>query len=360
MSISYDGLPNVRAAEAGLDDAAIAAAFPDRAVDVAKQVLGLVTAEQGMAVPTNGGAFLFAVDREAAFFGAYLRCARFRGATKLDIDDRLEVAAPLLDAVGLVEAFLKKHAFLGARFEGWHRHDEWSVPLDMLREVVLNALVHADYSMINRSPIRVAFYDDRIEVDNPGWLMPGLTIEMMREGASKVRNPLLARVFHEAGLIEAWGTGIPGIFTKAAELDLPEPVIVELPGIIRVVVPTWHHLFMAGTPPYPSRFDQEGQVSASEGQVEGQVGDAEGQVDAKVVSLLEAAFVARSRAELLSAIGMGNKYERFARWVQPLLDTGWLEMTQPDSPRSPTQRYRITQSGQDILASQNQVRRAVG
>ncbi|MDR1426644.1 MAG: hypothetical protein LBJ08_02655 [Bifidobacteriaceae bacterium] len=142
----------------------------------------------------------------------------------------------------------------------------------MLREVVLNALAYADYSMIKRTPIRVAFYDDRIEVDNPGGLMPGLTVEMIREGTSRVRNPLVARVFHEAGLIEAWGTGIPGLAAGAAERGLPEPTIAELPGIIRVVVPTHHQSFMAGAPPYSGRFADGGRVAAlSEGHMGGQV-----------------------------------------------------------------------------------------
>ncbi|MDR1443144.1 MAG: putative DNA binding domain-containing protein [Bifidobacteriaceae bacterium] len=350
--ISYDSMPNIRAAEKGLDGAAIASVFPDREVETVKRVLGLTAQEQGSEVPRNGGAFLFAVDREAAFYGAYLRCARFRGTKKQDIDDRLELSVPLLEAVERVEDFLKKHAFRGARFEGWYRHDEWSVPLAMLREVVLNALTHADYSMINRSPIRVAFYDDRIEVDNPGALMPGLTVEMMREGASRVRNPLVARVFHEAGLIEARGTGIPGVMAGAAERGLPEPTIAELPGIIRVVVPTHHQSFMAGAPPYPDRFTDGGRAAAPSGrQVEGQVDAQEGQVDAKVVTLLEAGTEARSRAEMLAAIGAGNKYERFARWVQPLLDARWLEMTQPASPRSPTQKYRTTEAGRRVLAA---------
>jgi ATP-dependent DNA helicase RecG len=349
--ISYDSMPNGRAAEAGLDGAAIQAAFPGRKLETTKRVLNLITKEQGQEVPTNGGAFLFAVDREAAFYGAYLRCVRFRGTKKQDIDDRLELSVPLLEGVEHVEAFLKKHAFMGARFEGWYRRDEWSVPLDMLREVVLNALVHADYSMITGNPIRVAFYDDRIEVDNPSGLMPGLTVEMMREGVSRVRNPLLARVFHEAGLIEAWGTGIPSVMAKAVEHGLPEPTIVERPGFIRVVVPTHHQLFMAGAPPYPDRFDYGREGAPLEGQAGGQVATTEGQADAKVVTLLDMGSTPRSRMELLSAIGMSNKYERFARWVQPLLDSGWLEMTQPDTPRSPTQKYRTTEAGRLALAT---------
>jgi predicted HTH transcriptional regulator len=380
----YDQLPNPAAAEAGLDQEAIATAFPDHPVKTTERVLGLVVEEQGRRVPTNGGAFLFAKDREAAFYGAYLRCARFRGTIRADIDDQLDLAVPLLEAVGLVEGFLKKHAFRAARFDGWRRLDEWSVPLDILREVVLNSLVHSDYSMIRRSPIRVAFFDDRVEVDNPGWLLPGLTPELMLQGTSRVRNPLIARVFHEAGLTEAWGTGIPRLMAEAARRGLPEPSISELPGIIRVVVPTQHRLFMEGAPPYPSRSEATGfatvdpasgqapeQKDQARGQAGGQaalqgdqVGDSAGRrpeggnggrtPNARSLELLRAALTPVNRAELLATIGLVNKHASFARWAQPLVDAGWLEPTHPNAPRSPKQRYHTTAVGRAALAAATQ------
>jgi len=86
------------------------------------------------------------------------------------------------------------------------RKDVWSIPLTMLREVIINALVHADYSQIG-APIRLSFFDDRIEVENPGILLPGMTIEDVKSGVSKIRNRVIARVFRELDLIEQWGSG---------------------------------------------------------------------------------------------------------------------------------------------------------
>lgn len=68
--------------------------------------------------------------------------------------------------------------------------------------MVINALVHTDYSQ-RGAPIRIAFFDDRIEVENPGILLAGMTIEDMKSGVSKIRNPVIARVFRELKLIEA-------------------------------------------------------------------------------------------------------------------------------------------------------------
>ncbi|HMB30899.1 MAG TPA: ATP-binding protein [Desulfohalobiaceae bacterium] len=80
--------------------------------------------------------------------------------------------------------FLKKHAMRGADFSEVRRKDVWNIALGILREVVINALVYADYSQ-RGAPIRGASFDDRIEVENPGMLLPGMTVEDMKQGISK-------------------------------------------------------------------------------------------------------------------------------------------------------------------------------
>ena len=113
------------------------------------------------------------------------------------------------------------------------RKDVWSIPLTMLREVIINALVHADYSQIG-APIRLSFFDDRIEVENPGILLPGMTIEDVKSGVSKIRNRVIARVFRELDLIEQWGSGFRRILQEATDLGLSEPVIEEIGMRVRV------------------------------------------------------------------------------------------------------------------------------
>jgi len=97
--------------------------------------------------------------------------------------------------------FLKKHAFRGAEISDLKRKDVWSIPLTILREVIINALVHADYSQ-KGAPIRISFFNDRIKVENPGILLPGMTIEDVKQGVSRIRNRVIARVFRELNLIE--------------------------------------------------------------------------------------------------------------------------------------------------------------
>jgi len=75
-----------------------------------------------------------------------------------------------------------------------------------------------------------------IEIENPGILLPGMTIKDMKQGISKIRNPVIARLFREMNLIEQWGTGVPRMFKQAQELGLPEPQILELGMRVRFIV----------------------------------------------------------------------------------------------------------------------------
>ena len=81
-------------------------------------------------------------------------------------------------------------------------------------------------------------FDDRIEVDNPGLLPFGLTVEDIRRGVSKLRNRVIGRVFHELKLIEQWGSGIQRMIAACAEAGLPTPVFEEIGTHFRVIVST--------------------------------------------------------------------------------------------------------------------------
>ncbi len=94
---------------------------------------------------------------------------------------------------------------------------------------------NADYSHCG-SPLRVAFFDDRIEIESPGGLLPGLTVAEMKQGISQIRNPVIARVFRELDFIEQWGSGIPGVFREASALGLKEPEIREIGSRVRFIV----------------------------------------------------------------------------------------------------------------------------
>jgi predicted HTH transcriptional regulator len=115
------------------------------------------------------------------------------------------------------------------------REDRWSVPLVAIREALMNAIVHADCAQ-QGAPIRLALFDDRIEIENPGLLPSGLTIEDIRQGVSKLRNRVIGRVFHELHLIEQWGSGVQRMTSTCQAAGLNAPKLEEIGIHFRVTI----------------------------------------------------------------------------------------------------------------------------
>ena len=95
---------------------------------------------------------------------------------------------------------------MAAKIENMHRVDISEYPEVAIREILVNAICHADYSL-GGMRILVAIYEDRMEIQNPGMLPFGMTIEDLKAGVSKIRNRVIARVCREMGLMEEWGSG---------------------------------------------------------------------------------------------------------------------------------------------------------
>jgi len=296
--------------------------------------LKLLTHEQGRLVPTKGAVLLFGKDRIRYFPDAWIQCGRFVGQDKAEIFDHIELHDHLPRAVESIMLFLKKHAMRGADFSEIRRKDVWSIPLGILREVVINALVHADYSQ-RGAPTRIAFFDDRIEVENPGILLPGMTIEDMKQGVSKIRNSVIARVFRELGLIEQWGSGVRRIFKEAEELGLPELQIVEIGMRLRFIVPLTEQIT----------------VKAKTGQVEAQVeAQVKAQVDLDILAVC--AEHPLSSSEIAAALGHKKLSGNLRKALPRLKEAGLLEYTIPDKPNSRLQKYRLTPKGKAVIDAQ--------
>ena len=115
---------------------------------------------------------------------------------------------------------------LGARLKGIYRKDIYELPPDSIRELIINAVMNC--SFLQNSHIQVAVYDDRLEITSPGGLMPGVTLDKMKEGYSKIRNRALAHAFSYMNLIEAWGSGIPKLMEAMQEYGLRDPEFCDL------------------------------------------------------------------------------------------------------------------------------------
>jgi ATP-dependent DNA helicase RecG len=139
----------------------------------------------------------------------------------------------VLDAVDAVAKFIKRNTRLSAEIKGMRRKDIPEYPPSAVREALINALVHTDYS-IKGSDIQIAIFDNRLEIQNPGMLPFGFTLENFKAGVSRVRNRVIARVFHELKLMEQWGSGYKRIIEACQAEGYPEPKWEELGTFIRV------------------------------------------------------------------------------------------------------------------------------
>lgn len=195
--------------------------------------LRLITQHQGRLVPTIGGMLLFGSVRERYFPDAWVQCGRFAGTDKAHILDQRDIREYLPFALNEAFDFVRKHGTRSAEFNELRRRDTWNVPLEAIREALINAIVHAVYAQTG-APIRVAIFDNRIEIENPGLLTGGLTIGDVRAGVSKLRNRVIGRVFKALNLIEQWGSGFQRMVASCHEMGLPEPVMEEVAFRFRI------------------------------------------------------------------------------------------------------------------------------
>ncbi len=188
---------------------------------------------------TKGAVLLFGKRPRQACSSARLQIGRFKGEVILDnrfLDGTLwEQLEATMDALRGYLQVRQEIRSTAPTVEGLQRHDIWEYPLDALREAIINALIHRDYTASGHIQVRVE--EDSIRIWSPGELPPGMTLaKLLREPhGSRPRNPFLAETFFFAGLIESWGTGIGRMRRLCREQGLPEPDFREDVGGFLVV-----------------------------------------------------------------------------------------------------------------------------
>ena len=235
----FDEQPVSDANSEAIDFRAAAELFADSRKLTRKdlETLRILVPHQGRLVPSVGGLVLLGHYRLERFPDAWIQAGRFAGLDRSKIIDSTEIRTVLPQAAIDAVSFVQKHAMRAADIGPLQRRDRWSIPVVAVREAVINAIVHADYSQ-RGAPIRLSIFDDRLEVESPGLLPVGVTVADLHRGISKLRNRVIGRVFHELGLIEQWGSGIQRMTTACREAGLPDPVLEEIAVRFRVTVPT--------------------------------------------------------------------------------------------------------------------------
>ena len=173
---------------------------------------------------TFGGYLLFAKDYCVI---SDVQVGRFK--SEITIIDSISLNTDLFTETDEIIAFIKKHLMVEFIITGNpQRTERFDYPLDAIREIVVNMIVHRDYRDSSGSIIKI--FDNKIEFYNPGRLFGGITINDLLTGnyTSKSRNKLIAKAFKETGLIERYGSGIMRIRRICLDYGIKEPVFQEV------------------------------------------------------------------------------------------------------------------------------------
>jgi ATP-dependent DNA helicase RecG len=163
-----------------------------------------------------------------------VKLAVFDGIEKAIFKDRWEFTGSLISQLNESYKLIDRYNRNRSVIDGLHRIDNRDYPIEAVREALLNALVHRDYSFSDSTLISI--FDDRIEFVNIGGLVRGISYNDMMIGVSVARNRSLANVFYRLTLIEAYGTGIPSIIRSYKSCDA-KPVIEVTDNAYKITLP---------------------------------------------------------------------------------------------------------------------------
>lgn len=222
-------------------------------------------------------------------------------------DKRIEgtIEQMLEDAVSFVVRNMKRKIIIGSDGK---RADKTQYPIAAVREAVLNALIHRDYSIhTENSPIRLLMFDNRMEIENPGGLYGRGTIDKLGETGLDTRNPYIAGALELLIGSENRYSGIPTMRFEMKSHSLPDPVFESSQGVFRVTL-----------------YNDEASAGES----------------LKLTDqILSYCASPRSREELAERFDFSAPTYFISKYVRPLVREGRLGMTIPDKPKSKNQHY---------------------
>jgi len=262
-----------------------------------------------------------------------------RFQTPIIIKDDSRLKTDLFAEVEGVMEFVRKHINKAIIVTGRPQHEErWDYPLDAIREIVINSIIHRDYSSSQDSVVKV--YDDKIEFFNPGGLPAGLTVERLLKGnyISDARNKKVADAFKTVGLIEKYGSGIKRILREFRNYGLPDPEFREIGRGFMVTV--FKKTGQVGTKSAPSRH-QVGTKSGIESRIESGI-------ESRILLALQKDHPLGMKG-LSAALGWSSPNRYLHQAVRLLIEKVLIERTIPDKPSSRLQKYRLTAKGKEHI-----------
>ncbi len=174
----------------------------------------------------------FALLSNNPFPHARIQCAYFEDEKGLVFRDSKDFTGSIVSQVVDAINFVLKHLEMKSDIDGLVRIDHYEIPLNAIREAIINAVVHREY-MLEGCSIFIRVFNDRVEIESPG-LPLGLDMNDLESGRSVIRNQTIASVFKAIGFIERYGTGIRRMIDECKKNGVKEPEFKENGEFLRV------------------------------------------------------------------------------------------------------------------------------
>jgi len=192
--------------------------------------LGAGIIEEEKFFPTTTGILFFGKNPQE--FVAYNRVtiARYKGIVPVTFIDKADLIGTIPEIIAGCEQFIKRNTRNSAEIVGYERIEIPEYPIVAIREGVVNAVSHKDYSN-SKDPIQVSIFDDRIEITNPG--IPDVPTSEL-EGSHRPRNAIICKLLNDAGYMESMGTGIARMKELMKENGLNPPILEILGNLFKI------------------------------------------------------------------------------------------------------------------------------
>lgn len=185
--------------------------------------------------PTYGGILMFCEFPEKYVPEAFVVCTRFAGTKGRSIVQTDELHGPISVLAESVLDFVSQWLERDYQLHGIRKKGRIVIPPDALREAIVNALVHRKYTI--PGPIKIALFDDRLEIFNPG-CFPGLvSLANLGDGTTFLRNLVIARIARKMRIMEKLGIGIQLIFDACRQANLKKPIYNEEGDFVKITFP---------------------------------------------------------------------------------------------------------------------------
>ena len=186
------------------------------------------------------GLLLFGKAPQEAMYHARISAVRWSGnEAGEEIIDRQEILGRLPQQIEHAEAFVLRNTRLSTTIKGVQQTDIYEYPRPALREAIVNAVAHRDYSL-DGAQILLYIFDDRLEIRSPGILPNSVTLDSIRTHYSKPRNETIARVLFNLGYVNTLGSGIPRMIRLVREQAGRDPDFIVTDHQFLVRLPSAH------------------------------------------------------------------------------------------------------------------------